>query len=166
MEWDKHNFLSFWDIFCPFPPLMTRKIKIWKKKTWRCYPFTHVYHKWRYHLMYGSSDMKRNRQIFLSFDSILSFWALFCPLTLLKTQKSKFKTKNEKKASRYYHFTLAYHKWWSYNVWFLRYGSWQTEKCLSFSTIFCPFTLKTQKIKILQKGKKHLEISSFYTSVP
>ena len=37
---------------------------------------------------------------------------------------------------------------------------------LSFWTTFCPFTLlTTQKIKILKKWKKHLEIL-FYTSVP
>ena len=37
---------------------------------------------------------------------------------------------------------------------------------LSFWAIFCPFTpLTTQKIKILKKWKRHLEILSFYTSV-
>ena len=36
-----------------------------------------------------------------------------------------------------------------------------------FGPFFCPFTqLTTQKIKILKKWKKHLQISSFYTSVP
>ena len=53
----------------------------------------------------------------------------------------------------------------------MMYGSWDMEcngqNFLSFWTIFCPFTpLTTQKIKILKKWKKHLEISSFYTSVP
>ena len=37
----------------------------------------------------------------------------------------------------------------------------------SFWTFFCPFTpLTAQKMKISKKSKKHLEISSFYTSVP
>ena len=31
MECDKHNFLSFKAIFCSFTPLLTAKIKIWKK---------------------------------------------------------------------------------------------------------------------------------------
>ena len=31
MEYDRHNFLSFWAIFCPFTPLLTPKIKIWNK---------------------------------------------------------------------------------------------------------------------------------------
>ena len=51
------------------------------------------------------------------------------------------------------------------------YGSWDMEhdrhNFLSFWTIFCPFTpLKAQKIKILKKWKKYLQILSFYTSVP
>ena len=57
------------------------------------------------------------------------------------------------------------HKWWSYDVWFLRYGARQIF--LSFWTIFCPFTLlRTRKIKPLKKWKKHVEILTFYTCVP
>ena len=56
------------------------------------------------------------------------------------------------------------HKWWSYDVWFLRYGARQIF--LSFWTIFCPFTLlRTRKIKPLKKWKKHVEILTFYTCV-
>ena len=54
--------------------------------------------------------------------------------------------------------------------------SWDMEHerqdFFSFWTIFAllhpssPFPLTTQRIKILKKWKKHLEISSFYTSVP
>ena len=45
-----------------------------------------------------------------------------------------------------------YHKWQSYDVWFLRYEVWQSF--LSFWAIFCPFTpLTTQKIKIKKKKK-------------
>ena len=39
---------------------------------------------------------------------------------------------------RYHHFTLVYHKWRLYDVWFLRYGARNTE-FLSFRAIFCPF---------------------------
>ena len=54
---------------------------------------------------------------------------------------------------------------------YMVYGSWDMEhneqNFLSFWTIFSTFTpLKTQKIKILKKWKKQLEILSFYTSVP
>ena len=49
------------------------------------------------------------------------------------------------------------------------YSSWDMVRercncCSSFWAIFCPFT--AQKIKILKKWKNHLEISSFYISVP
>ena len=41
------------------------------------------------------------------------------------------------------------------------------QNFLLFLTIFCTFTLITQKIRISKKWKKkHLEKSSFYTSVP
>ena len=46
------------------------------------------------------------------------------------------------------------------------YASWDMDLDRQFGIIFCPFTtLATRKIKILKKGKKLLEISSFYTSV-
>ena len=53
----------------------------------------------------------------------------------------------------------------------MMYDSWDMKRdrqnFLSFWTIFCPFTpLTTQKIKILKKYKKSLEILSFYTNVP
>ena len=53
----------------------------------------------------------------------------------------------------------------------MMYGSWNMvrDRCnyFSFWAFFCPFTpLKTQKIIILKKWKKHLEISSFYICVP
>ena len=51
-------------------------------KTWRYYPITYVYHKWRY-LMYDSWDMKHDRQNFLS------FWAIVCLFTALTIQKIK-----------------------------------------------------------------------------
>ena len=52
-----------------------------KKNNWRCYNFTHVYHKLQsydiWFLKYGV------RQIFLSFLTI------FCPVTVLTTHKIK-----------------------------------------------------------------------------
>ena len=62
--------------------------------------------------------MECNRQIFLR------FWTIVCPFALT-TQRIKI-WKNEKTAWRYYHFIHVYHKWQSYDVWFLRYGAWQT----------------------------------------
>ena len=47
MEWDRHNCLSFWAIFCLYTPLTTRKIKIlqqWKKHL-EMSSFKYVYQK-------------------------------------------------------------------------------------------------------------------------
>ena len=57
----------------------------------------------------------------------------FKPSPLLTNRKIKIK-KNEKTTWRYYHFTHVYHKWQSYDVWFLRYGAWWTQ-------FFCHFRL-------------------------
>ena len=51
-----------------------------------------------------------------------------------RSRKSKF-WKNEKNPWRYYHFTNVYHKWQSYDVWFLRYGA-TGRIFLSFWTVF------------------------------
>ena len=47
LDHDRHNFLSFWTVFCPFTPYESRQSKLWKddKNTWRYYHFTNVYHK-------------------------------------------------------------------------------------------------------------------------
>ena len=75
--------------------------------------------------MYGSWDMEHNRQNFYL------FWTTFCPFTLSTPsaygpRKSKF-WKNKQHTWKYYHFTYVYHKWQSYEVWFLRYEVQQTE---------------------------------------
>ena len=70
--------------------------------------------------------------------------------------------KMKKDIWRYYLFTRVYHKWRSYDKWFLRYWV-HTHNSLSFQSIFCPFvSLATWKINILNQ-KKYLNISSFFT---
>ena len=59
-----------------------------------------------------------------------------------------------------------YHKWQSYNVWFLRYGAQQTEFFVILDRFLPFYPLTNSKIKILKKWKKRLEISLFYTCVP
>ena len=51
------------------------------------------------------------------------FFALLPPNNLKNQNFEKMK----KPPWRYYHFRQVYHKWKSYDVWFLRYGAWQTE---------------------------------------
>ena len=112
------------------------------------------------YMMYDSWDTKCDRQ------NVLSFWAIFCPFTSLKAQKIKIQKNEKKQTWQYHHFTEVYQKSWSYATLFWDMAH---DRCnyLSFWAIFCLFTFLTaQKIKILQKWKKHLKIPSFYTSVP
>ena len=65
---------------------------------------------------------------------------------------------------RHYHFTNINHS-------HMMHGSTDTEcnrhNFLSFLDCFLPFySLTTRKVKILKNGRKFLEISPFYTSVP
>ena len=95
------------------------------------------------HMMYSSWDIKHGRQ------NLLSFWAIFCPFTPQHSEKSKF-WKNEKNVWRYYHSTLVYHKLQSCDVWFLRYGAWQTEFFVIldyFLPFYPPNNLKNQQMK-------------------
>ena len=102
------------------------------------------------HMRYTSWDMEWGK-------FFLSFWAIFCPLlphfpnnpenqNFEKMKKASGdltlhflpfdppvnpKNQNFEKIKknnwRYYHFTLLYHKWRSYDVWFLRYQVPQTN---------------------------------------
>ena len=59
MEHERHNFLSFWSIFCPFIPLKTQKIATLKKyRKCRNHHFTGVPKTHVYHMMYGFWDME------------------------------------------------------------------------------------------------------------
>ena len=107
--------------------------------------------------MYGSSSIEQGRQNFLSFQ------AISCLFISLTTRKIKILKRWKKATGGHYRFKHEYHKWKSYDVWFLRYETQQTEfflvldHFLSFYTPPSPVTT--------QRTKKHLEISSFYTSV-
>ena len=90
-------------------------------------------------MMHGSWDIECNRQNFLS----------FCPLPL--TTWTINILKNEKNIWRYHHFTYLYHKWQSYEVWFLSYQAWQTRIFLSLWTIFCTNNPKNKNFEKLTK---------------
>ena len=85
-------------------------------------------------------------------------------MTCLNSTKVAMEVK--KTTWRHHHFTYMYHKWQSYDVWFLRYGAWQTQffDILDhFLPIYPPNNPK--KSKFLKNKKKHMEISSFYIYV-
>ena len=110
-----------------------------------------------YHMVYCSWNRTHDRC-----NCYFSFWAFFCPFTLLTCLENKNFKKMKKKPWRYHHFTQDHDH--------MLHCSWDMacDGCnyyFSFWAIFCPFTpLTAQKIKILKEW--NLEISSFYTCVP
>ena len=112
---DRHKFLSFCTIFCPFRPLMTWKIKILKLKETTGDIILHMCNINDNHMMYDSWDMEHDEHNFLL------FWTFFCPFTSLRARKIKI-LKTWKKIWRYYHFTQVYQKSSSYVILFLRCG--------------------------------------------
>ena len=59
-----------------------------------------------------------------------------------------------------------YHKWQSYDVWFLRYGVWQTEFFVILDHFLPFYPPNNPKNQNFEKMKKILQILLFYTSVP
>ena len=98
---------------------------------------------------------------------ILDHFLPFYPSNKPKNQNFEKLKITENNTRRHYHFTHVYHKWRSYDVWFLRYGAWQTQFC-HFGPFFAllPPPPKNPKNQNFEKMKKHLKISSFYANVP
>ena len=74
-------FYQFGPFFALLLPLQPRKSKLWKNEKITINDN---------HIIYGSWDIKCDRQIFLS------LWAIFCPFTPLTTQKIKILKKWKK----------------------------------------------------------------------
>ena len=61
----------------------------------------------------------------------------------------------------YYHFTIVYHKWQSYDAWFLRYEVWQTEffNILDYFLLFhCPNNPENQNFEKMRKTSHNIII--------
>ena len=113
-EWDRQNFLFFWAIFFPFNlPQTFEKMKKLSGDTNTLNICTNNCD----HMMYASWVMK--------WDTFCHFRPFFALLPYYWPCELKF-GKNIKKTWRYYPLPHAYHKWGSYNVWFLRYKVQQT----------------------------------------
>ena len=163
------TFRHFGPFFCPFTtpphspsPLMIPKIKILKnmKKT----PgdiillYIHVSHKWR---SYDKWFMKYKVRKTENFIILGHFFVLSAPDN---PENQNFKI--EKNTWRYYHFTYLHNKWQSYDVWFLRYGTQQTELFVILDC-FLPFHLHMDPEKQnFERMKKHLQMLSFHKCVP
>ena len=75
----------------------------------------------------------------------------FLPLMDPENQNVKI----EKSTWRYFHFTNVYHKWQSYNVWFLRYGVQRTEFFVildRFLPLYPPNNPKNQNFENMKKN--------------
>ena len=126
-----------------------------------------VYHKWTSYDIWFLKCKVGRIEIFV----ILGHFLPFQHPGNLENQIFKI----EKNTWRYYHLTHLHHTWKSYDVCFLRYGAWQIEFFVILDSFLCPFTappsslrpysLTTQKVKVLKKWKNFLEILSFYTDV-
>ena len=149
-------FLSFWTAFSPFTPLRTWKVKVlknWKKITGDIIILQKCT-KSHDHMLYCSLDMAHN-----GFNCYFSIWTIFCPFTSLTAQNIKTLKKNEKKMPA----NIIILQYCTKNHDHMLYCSWDIvcDWCnyFSFWAIFYPFIpITVQKIKILQKWKKHQEI--------
>ena len=99
------------------------------------------------------------------FFVILGYFLPFYPSNNTKNQNFEKNEKNLLEILSFYTSAL--------NENHMMYDSWDMEHSrqnfFSFWTIFCPFTLPPPdkpENQNFEKMKKHLEISSFYTSVP
>ena len=113
-------------------------------------------------MMYGFWNIERDSVMDIIFCHLGLFFAFFPPL---QPKTSKF-WKTGKTTRRYYPITHVYHKWQSYDVWFLRHGARWREFFVILDNFLPIYPLKSRKSKILKKWIKGLEILSFYTSVP
>ena len=104
----------------------------------------------------------------------MSFWVIFCHFSTLATWKIKFlKLKKAPGDIIIWHICTIHENHMMYVSWDMEHNR---QNFLSFWTVFCalspppspsprPYTLTTQKIKVLKKWKNFLEILSFYTNV-
>ena len=125
---------------------------------WRYYHFTNINNS---HMMYGFSDMECSGQ---KFFALLDCFLLFYPT-------SNPKNENFEKMKKLCGDIISLHRR-NINDNHMMYGSWDMkhdrQNCFVILDHFLPFyPLTTQRIIISKKKlKKHLEIWSFYTSVP
>ena len=91
-----------------------------EKNNWRYYNFTNFHNKWQsYDVWFLRYGMQQTKSVV-----ILDH---FLPFQPLKDPENQYFGKNEQNTWKYYHFTNVYHKWQSYDIWFLRYEVQQTK---------------------------------------
>ena len=152
-------FLLSWAILYPFTPLLMPKIKIWKKcKKIGYIIFLHMCAINEDHMMYGCWDIRQD------------IFFLFYSSSTLTTQKIKILKKWKKKNGEISSFHTSILK--TIIICYTVLQIW----CMTDVTVIFHFGLffvlstptpNSPKIPYQKKEeKKHLDISSFYTSVP
>ena len=138
--------------------LKTKKLQLKKKKSTCRYHFLHAWTKNLDDMVYSSWDIDHDGQKLVILRHLLPFQSPKNP-----------KNQNFEKTG----FFVTHLTAWKIKILMKNhmYGFWDmelnTHNFLSFWTVCCPFTpLKTQKIKILKKWEKPLNILSFYAYVP
>ena len=154
----------FLPFYPPIGPENQNFEKIKKKNTWRYYDFTNVYHRWKAYDIWFFRRGVQQTKLFV----IMVRFLLFCSPPPAPNNP---KNQNFEKLKKTLGDIMILHKC-TKNYDQMMYGSWDMvrDRCncyFSFWVIFCPFTpLTAQKIKLLKKWKKMLEISSFYICIP
>ena len=156
------NFCHFGPFFALLPPPWWSQIsKFWKK--WKnCLEILSFYIYMSTingdHMMYGSWNIRCNRQKFLT------FWHTFCPFSPLTIWKIKILTLKKAPGD-----IIILHIC-TINDNHMMYGSWDIKhdrlNFLSVWTIFCPFTpLRAKKIKIFKKIEKSTRRYYHFTNI-
>ena len=137
-----------------------------KKKSWRSCHFTHVYHKWQSYDVWFLRHWAWWTEFFVILDHFLPFY----PLKNLKNQNFK-KMKKMPGDNIFLQKCTKNHNHMVWCSWDIRHDGCNCY--FSLWAIFCPFTPPpphppnlSKKGKIKKNEKKHMEISSLYTSVP
>ena len=87
-------------------------------------------------------------EIWSAADRIFCHFGLFSALLPSKNPgKIFFEKKNNNNNTRRYHFTHVYHKWKSYDAWFLRYGVQQTIFFFHFLPFYPTNNLKNKNFE-------------------
>ena len=153
-------YFSFGLFFALYPPNSPKNENFKKmKKPLETSSFqTSVPKLWSYGIRYWDTAHDRYNCYFL-------FWAIFFPFTPLTWPKNKdFEKMKKTSGDIILQNCIKNHDHMLYCSWDMACDGCNCY--FSFWAFLCPFTpLTAQKIKISQKWKKHLEISSFYTCI-
>ena len=166
MEWDKIfcDFESFFTLLPPPPPNNSenQNFKKNKKSIWGCHHFKFDQLKTQSHyvclLRYGVSQT----QFFVIIGHFLLFYPTIESINQNFQKMKKKHTHTHTQTWRYHHFTHVYHKWQSYDIWFLRY---KVQLFCHLGPFFALFPCSQPEIWKYQKNEKNAWRYHHFTQV-